>query len=209
MRILAIVAAAVWMSPVFAGPTLEMKTSMGVIEIELNEEKAPVSVKNFVSYVNEKYFDGTVYHRVIDGFMIQGGGFVLGKDGSLSKKDTKAPIINEATASGLTNDRGTIAMARTNDPNSATSQFFINHKDNAFLNPSPNNPAGYAVFGKVTKGMDVVDKIAKVKTTTKDMMGDVPVEAVVIESVRLTDGKAETPKKTAKAEPAKAAPEKK
>ena len=209
MRILAIVAAAMWMSPVFAGPTLEMKTSMGVIEVELNEEKAPVSVKNFVSYVNEKYFDGTVYHRVIDGFMIQGGGFVIGKDGSLTKKDTKAPIINEATASGLTNDRGTIAMARTNDPNSATSQFFLNHKDNAFLNPSPNNPAGYAVFGKVTKGMDVVDKIAKVKTTTKDMMGDVPVEPVIIESVRVMDKKTEAPKKTAKAEPTKATTEKK
>ena len=163
-------------------PVVVMDTSMGEIAIELDAEKAPITTENFLKYVDDKFFDGLTFHRVIPGFMIQGGGF----DEQLQQKEQglRAPIRNES-GNGLTNTRGTIAMARTNDPNSATSQFFINHRDN----PPLDQGAGYAVFGKVTGGMDVVDKIANTRTTTKRdargfQMADVPVETVVIKSVR-------------------------
>jgi len=159
---------------------IEMVTSMGTMQIELDEEKAPVTVENFVGYANDGFFDGTIFHRVINGFMIQCGGM----NPDLSQKENKAPIVNEAN-NGLKNDKGTLAMARTNDPNSATSQFFINHADNAFLNcAGPSNP-GYAVFGKVTDGMDIVEAIANVKTGRSGMYDDVPTETVTIESVKV------------------------
>lgn len=154
---------------------VKLQTSMGDIVIELNEQAAPVTVKNFLGYVEEGFFDAKVFHRVIPNFMIQGGGFT--KDMAQSK--THDPITNEA-ANGLKNERGTIAMARTNDPNSATAQFFINHKDNDFLNHAGSANPGYAVFGKTVEGMDVVDAIASVKTTTQQGMDDVPVEPVMI-----------------------------
>ena len=158
----------------------KVETSLGTIELALDAAKAPISVSNFVSYAKSGHYDGTVFHRVIKGFMIQGGGFT--KD--LRQKETRAPIRNEA-ANGLKNDRGTIAMARTMIVDSATSQFFINHKDNDFLNHTSNDMRGfgYAVFGKVTKGMEVVDKIAAVQTGFARGMGDVPVEPVVISKV--------------------------
>ena len=157
-----------------------IETSLGSIELALDAAKAPVTVSNFVAYAKAGHYDGTVFHRVIRNFMIQGGGFT--KD--LRQKETRAPIRNEA-ANGLKNDRGTIAMARTMIVDSATSQFFINHKDNAFLNHTSNDMRGfgYAVFGKVTKGMEVVDKIAAVQTGFARGMGDVPVEPVVISKV--------------------------
>ncbi|MHC4365824.1 MAG: peptidylprolyl isomerase [Planctomycetota bacterium] len=159
---------------------VELDTSMGEIVIELNEEAAPVTAKNFLQYVEDGFFDGTIFHRVIPSFMIQGGGFTA----NMQRKATQPAIVNEA-ANGLKNDRGTVAMARTNDPDSATSQFFINHGDNDSLNyTGPGNP-GYAVFGKVVKGMDVVDKIAVVKTTRTGPYSDVPVEPVVIKSTKL------------------------
>ena len=149
-----------------------LETSLGNIEIELDAQKAPISVENFLAYVDSGHYDGTIFHRVIGGFMIQGGGF----DESFSQKATRGPIKNEF-GNGLTNQRGTIAMARTNDPHSATSQFFINLVDNGFLNQG----AGYAVFGKVTAGMDVVDKIAAVKTGRKGPFSqDAPQETVKI-----------------------------
>jgi cyclophilin family peptidyl-prolyl cis-trans isomerase len=158
-------------------PVVVLETSKGVIEVELNEAKAPVSSKNFLDYVDSKFFDGLIFHRVIDNFMIQGGGFTP----DMSQKQGKAPIENEA-GNGLTNDKYTIAMARTNVVNSATSQFFINTKDNAFLNHKDNTQQGfgYAVFGKVVKGMEVVDAIGKVKTGTKNGFNDVPLETVTI-----------------------------
>lgn len=159
-------------------PMVEMKTSLGNIELQLNQAKAPVSVANFQQYVSSGFYKGTVFHRVIPGFMIQGGGF----DEKMNQKTTQAPIKNEAN-NGLTNDKYTIAMARTNDPDSATAQFFINVNNNAFLNYSASNP-GYAVFGKVTKGFDVVDKIAGVKTATVGMYENVPTTPVVIKSVK-------------------------
>lgn len=161
-------------------PVVVIKTSLGEIRVELFEDKAPATVKNFLRYADEKFYDGTVFHRVIDDFMIQGGGF--GPD--MRKKDTHEPIKNEASAE-LKNDRGTIAMARTNIVDSATSQFFINVKDNAFLNHKDNTPQGfgYAVFGKVIEGMDVVDKIKKVETTTMGSYQNVPKNPVVIVSV--------------------------
>lgn len=173
-------------------PVVAMKTSMGTIKIELFAEKAPVTVKNFLSYVDGKFFDGTVFHRVINNFMIQGGGFTNAVP--MRQKNTKPTIVNEAD-NGLKNDRGTIAMARTQDPNSATSQFFINVVDNKMLNKSQGN-AGYAVFGKVIAGMDVVDKIRAVPTGSSPAISmyngkeiqqafqDVPQSPVVIESVR-------------------------
>jgi peptidyl-prolyl cis-trans isomerase A (cyclophilin A) len=164
-----------------AGPVVEMKTSEGTMVIELDEKAAPVTVKNFLAYVNDKFYDGTIFHRVIDGFMIQGGGYVV-KGDKLDEKATKAPIANEAK-NGLKNDRGTIAMARTSDPNSATSQFFINHVNNDRLNyPNPDGH-GYAVFGRVVEGLDVVDKIAKVKTGMRYGMADVPEKEIKILSV--------------------------
>ncbi len=154
-----------------------IKTSMGNIEAELYPDKAPKTVENFLAYADGKFFDGTIFHRVINGFMIQGGGFTP----DMVQKPTKAPIPIESS-NGLKNLRGTLAMARTNDPNSATSQFFINHKDNAFLDPSPQGP-GYAVFGKVTSGLEIVDKIANAKTGNKGMHQDVPAEPIVIQSI--------------------------
>ena len=159
---------------------VKLETSMGDIVIELNEEAAAVTVKNFLRYVEEGFYDGTIFHRVIPNFMIQGGGFTA----DMRRKQTLEPIINEA-ANGLKNDRGTITMARTNDPDSATSQFFINHKDNDFLNYAQGRNPGYAVFGKVVEGMNVVDAIAAVGTTMRRGMQDVPVEPVVIKSATL------------------------
>lgn len=158
-----------------------METSLGKIEIELNREKAPKSTENYLTYVDAKHYDGTIFHRVINGFMIQGGGF----DDKMKEKSTRAPIPNEA-ANGLKNERGSIAMARTMDPNSATAQFYINVVDNPaldFRDPSPRG-IGYAVFGKVTSGMDVVDKIKAVATGVKNGMEDVPSTPVVIKSIR-------------------------
>ena len=161
------------------GLVVVMETSMGSIEIELNENKAPVTVKNFLSYVTSGTYDGTIFHRVMDGFMIQGGGFT--PDGN--KKPTNPPIELESN-NGLTNNLGTIAMARTNIPDSATNQFFINVKDNNFLNYSPTSP-GYAVFGKVVSGMDIVKQIKKVETGTRGGMKDWPVDDVLIKKVFL------------------------
>jgi cyclophilin family peptidyl-prolyl cis-trans isomerase len=160
---------------------VKLQTSMGDIVIELNQKAAPVTVKNFLDYVQDGIYNGTIFHRVINGFMIQGGGF----GANMQRKGTKPPIVNEAS-NGLKNDRGTIAMARTNVPDSATSQFFINLVNNAPLNYSSKSP-GYAVFGKVVKGMEVVDAIAKVKTTTRSGMRDVPAEVVEIKSAEILD----------------------
>ncbi|WP_322043309.1 peptidylprolyl isomerase [Paraburkholderia sp. J67] len=157
---------------------VELHTNHGVIKLELNAEKAPKTVANFLEYVKSGHYDGTVFHRVIDGFMIQGGGFEAG----MTQKPTQAPIENEAN-NGLKNVRGSIAMARTNDPHSASAQFFINVADNDFLNHSSPTPQGwgYAVFGKVVDGLDVVEKIKSVKTGSKGFHQDVPVDDVVIE----------------------------
>jgi peptidyl-prolyl cis-trans isomerase A (cyclophilin A) len=161
---------------------VRLKTTKGDIVLELNAEKAPITVENFLGYVKKKHYDGTVFHRVIDGFMIQGGGFKLdGKD--LVEQQTGKGIVNEGQ-NGLKNDRGTIAMARTSDPNSATAQFFINVADNAALN-FPSN-GGYAVFGKVVEGMGVVDKIKAVQTRADARLGgDVPVEPITIQSASI------------------------
>ena len=160
-----------------------METSLGTIKVELFADVAPVTVKNFLAYVDDKHYDGTIYHRVIKDFMVQGGGF----DANMQQKKTKPAIVNES-ANGLKNTRGTLAMARTNDPDSATSQFFINTVDNAFLNKSATNP-GYCVFAKVVEGMDVVDKIRAVATGTdaKSGMKDVPTTTVTIKSIKKTD----------------------
>ena len=163
---------------------VKLETSMGDIVIELNEEAAPITVKNFLQYVEEGFYDGTIFHRVIPNFMIQGGGFTA----EMVRKETHAPIANEAS-NGLKNDRGTITMARTNNPDSATAQFFINHKNNNSLNYAENRNPGYTVFGKVIEGMETVDKIAAVKTATRMGMGDVPVEPVVIKSAKVTSDK--------------------
>jgi peptidyl-prolyl cis-trans isomerase A (cyclophilin A) len=158
---------------------VKLQTSMGDIVVELDKAKAPKTVDNFVQYVKAGHYDGTIFHRVIEGFMIQGGGMKA----DMSEKPTRAPIPLEAE-NGLKNDRGTIAMARTMDPNSATAQFFINVVNNDMLNArGPGN--GYAVFGKVVKGMDVVDKIRMVKTTTKPPHADVPAEPVIIKKATL------------------------
>ena len=159
---------------------VKFHTSMGDIVIELNEQAAPVTVKNFLGYVEDGFFDGKIFHRVIKDFMIQGGGFTA----EMVQGQTRDPIKNEA-GNGLKNDRGTIAMARTNDPDSATAQFFINHKNNDFLNYAGEGNPGYAVFGKTIESMDVVDTIASVQTTTQGGMGDVPVEPVVIISAEV------------------------
>jgi cyclophilin family peptidyl-prolyl cis-trans isomerase len=166
----------------FAQPTVEIKTNKGSIVVELNQDKAPNTVANFVKYANDGFYTGTVFHRVISGFMIQGGGL----DKNLNEKETRAPIKNEAD-NGLANNIGTIAMARTNDPHSASSQFFINVANNAFLNHTEKSDRGwgYTVFGKVVKGMDVVDKIAKIPTDG----GDVPTQTIVIESVTVLPNK--------------------
>lgn len=157
-------------------------TNFGNITLELTPEKTPKTVANFLKYIEKNHFEGTLFHRVIPGFMIQGGGLAKG----LIEKETLAPIENEA-GTGLTNRRGTIAMARTNDPHSATSQFFINLTDNAFLNYQSANAQGYGycVFGSVTDGLDVIDKIAQVKTGNKNGHGDVPLEDVIIEKIEI------------------------
>jgi len=166
-------------APAAKGTKVRLKTTKGDIVLELNTEKAPVTVANFLSYVNKKHYDGTVFHRVIDGFMIQGGGFKQ-EGQNLLEQPTGKGIANEGK-NGLNNERGTIAMARTSDPNSATAQFFINVADNAMLN-FPSN-GGYAVFGKVVEGMDVVDKIKGTKTRADAKLGgDVPVEPITIQS---------------------------
>lgn len=157
-----------------------LTTNYGKIELQLDQAKAPLSVANFEQYVKSGFYKDKIFHRVIPNFMIQGGGF----DKDMNQAATKAPIKNEAN-NGLKNDKYTIAMARTNDPDSATAQFFINVKDNDFLNYSPSNP-GYAVFGKVTKGQDVVDKIAAVKTGSKGMYQDVPDSPVTITNATLS-----------------------
>lgn len=161
-----------------ANPHVLLTTSLGEIEIELAADKAPISTKNFLAYVESGFYDGTQFHRVIPGFMIQGGGF----DADMSEKDTQAPIKNEAD-NGLRNERGTLAMARTQVVDSATSQFFINHKDNAFLDHGGRD-FGYAVFGKVVRGMEVVDKIAQVPTGNRGMHQNVPRQPVLIVSAK-------------------------
>lgn len=164
---------------------IKLETSMGEIFLELDAEKAPKTVENFLAYVNAGHYDGTIFHRVIDGFMIQGGGMTE----DMKEKPTNAPIENEAD-NGLTNDAYTVAMARTMDPHSATAQFFINVKKNDFLNFSSKSPQGwgYAVFGKVTKGHGVVNKIKQVATGTKGVHDDVPKEAVTIIKAEVVEG---------------------
>ncbi len=161
--------------------TVVVSTSMGDIHIELDSKNAPGTVENFLKYVDSKSYDGTIFHRVMNGFMIQGGGFKIEKD-TFKKTKTNAPIKNESEKTPA-NMRGTIAMARTSAPNSATNQFFINVADNAFLN-YPNNGGGYATFGKVTKGLEIVDKIKAAKTTSKNGMQNVPVETITIKSIK-------------------------
>ena len=166
-----------------ANPEVELKTNMGTITLELYPDKAPKTVENFLQYVKDGFFKGTIFHRVINGFMVQGGGFTP----EYAQKKTRAPVPNEAN-NGLKNDVGTIAMARTSDPHSATAQFFINHKNNDFLNHSAPTPQGwgYTVFGKVTKGMDVVNKIATLDTGAMGpFQSDVPRKQVVIEDARI------------------------
>ena len=165
-----------------ANPVVVIETSLGSMTAELFADKAPKTVENFLAYVKSDFYRGTIFHRVIKTFMIQGGGFTA----DMNKKATRAPIPNEAT-NGLSNKRGTLAMARTSDVNSATAQFFINTKDNTGLDHRGNSPDafGYAVFGNVTEGLDVLDKIASVPTTTKGSYQDVPVTDVVIKSIRL------------------------
>ena len=161
---------------------IRFTTNKGVIDIELDHEHAPKSSANFEQYVRDGFYDGTIFDRVIKGFMIQGGGFERG----MKEKATRAPIENEA-ANGLKNNKYTIAMARTSDPHSASSQFFINVADNDFLNHTAPNPQGwgYAVFGKVTAGQNVVDEIARVPTSTRGFYGDVPVDDIVIEKAEI------------------------
>ncbi len=159
-------------------PVLEIETSLGTMVAELDAKKAPESVKNFLQYVAEKYYDGTIFHRVMKDFMIQGGGFTI----NMTRKPTRESVQNEAK-NGLKNKRGTLAMARTSHPHSATGQFFINHRDNAFLDYPGQDGWGYAVFGKLLSGEDVLDKIAAVKTGS----GDIPGTPVVIKSIRLVE----------------------
>jgi cyclophilin family peptidyl-prolyl cis-trans isomerase len=186
-KLLALIALSVVGADALAADTrVELKTNRGPIVIELNQAKAPKTVANFLQYVKDGHYNGTVFHRVIDGFMIQGGGF----DQDMRQKTTRASIENEA-ANGLKNDYGTIAMARTPDPYSASAQFFINVKNNDFLNyrePTPQG-YGYTVFGKVVSGMDIVDKIAKVPTGNAGPHQNVPREPVVIESAVILPAK--------------------
>lgn len=161
---------------------IRLSTSLGDIVLEMNTEAAPLTTDNFIQYVRDGHYDGTIFHRVIAGFMIQGGGM----DAGMNEKETRAPIKNEAQ-NGLTNNKYTIAMARTNQPHSASSQFFINTKDNAFLNFTGEDPQGwgYAVFGRVVEGQEVVDKIENVDTTSRSFHDDVPVEPIVIEKAEV------------------------
>jgi peptidyl-prolyl cis-trans isomerase B (cyclophilin B) len=189
-RTLFLVAAVCWLGAgagqveAAGNPVVLMSTTMGDIKIELDQEKAPKTVANFLTYVKEKHYDGTILHRVIPGFMIQGGGM----DEDMNERPTHDPVQNEAD-NGLKNVVGSIAMARTNDPNSATAQFFINVKDNTFLDHRSKTTGGYgyAVFGKVIDGMDVVKKIENVKTTTKSPHQNVPDEPVIIKSIRIVE----------------------
>ena len=158
-----------------AAPQVRLSTSMGDIVLELYPDKAPKTVENFLQYVRDKHYDGTIFHRVMDGFMIQGGGF----NSDLQQKATRAPVVLEAQ-NGLKNDRGTIAMARTPNPNSATAQFFINVVNNAMLNAPNPDGHGYAVFGKVVQGMDTVDKIKGAATGNKGMHQNVPLQTITI-----------------------------
>jgi cyclophilin family peptidyl-prolyl cis-trans isomerase len=157
---------------------IRFETSLGDFTIELFDKAAPVTVANFLQYIDDGFLDGTIFHRIVPGFVIQGGGFTE----DMTQKTTRAPIKNEAD-NGLKNDRGTLSMARTNDVNSATSQFFVNLKDNEFLDHKRGN-FGYAVFARVTEGMDVIDKIAAVETGRRRGFEDVPVQAVIMKSVR-------------------------
>ena len=168
--------------PTPSGPVVVLETSLGRIRIGLYDDKSPVSTENFLKYVRKGHYNGTIFHRVIPTFMIQGGGMTP----DMNEKPTDPPIRNEAR-NGVRNGRGTVAMARTNDPNSATSQFFINLKDNAFLDFGIRG-AGYAVFGEVLEGMDVVDKIAAVPTTRRAQQDDVPVTPVLITSAKVEGG---------------------
>lgn len=180
-----LVANPLWAAQTTTNPKVQIQTNMGDIVLELNAKAAPKTVVNFLQYAKSGFYKNTIFHRVIPGFMIQGGGFVSG----LEEKDTKAPIALESR-NGLTNQRGTIAMARTSDPNSATSQFFINVANNNFLNADQAQDGnGYAVFGKVVSGMEVVDKIAGVKTHTVRYYDDVPIRDVVIKNVSILKGK--------------------
>ena len=161
-------------------PVVVIETSMGTIKAELFEDKSPITVKNFLRYVDEKHYDGTVFHRVISDFMIQGGGFEPG----MKEKKTRDPIKNESS-NGLSNQKYTVAMARTREPNSATAQFYVNVKDNTFLDKAKaQDGVGYCVFAKVVEGMDVVDKIKQVQTGRRGFHDDVPLQDVVIRSVR-------------------------
>ena len=185
LPIFTMLALATWFGTLHAqdNPTAVVRTSMGEFEVELYADKAPLSVENFINYANSGYYDGTIFHRVIGHFMIQGGGFTP----DMQKKETGEPIQNEAS-NGLQNKRGTLAMARTNNPHSATSQFFINVQDNPDLNYTGEGSSrewGYAVFGRVTSGMSVIDSIRFVETTARQPFSDVPVEPVVIESVEI------------------------
>ena len=163
-----------------AAPSVQFQTSAGDFVIELNAEKAPKTVENFLQYVNDKHYEGTVFHRVIDGFMVQGGGFTV----AMAQKPTRGPIPLEA-ANGLRNDRGTIAMARSGNPNSATAQFFVNVVDNPGLNAPQPDGFGYAVFGKVSSGMETIDKIRVLPTGNKSGMQNVPLTPITINSVRI------------------------
>ncbi|HZX32339.1 MAG TPA: peptidylprolyl isomerase [Rhodocyclaceae bacterium] len=183
-KLLAIAAGTLVAAAAWAAPTVEMQTSMGKIVIELAPDKAPESVENFLKYARDGFYNGTIFHRVMPGFMIQGGGF----DDKMVQKPTRAPIRNEAK-NGLSNVRGSIAMARTSMPHSATAQFFINHADNRNLDYPSFDGWGYAVFGKVTQGMDVVDKIAQVPTTVSGMHENVPRTPVVIQNVKIISEK--------------------
>ena len=160
--------------------TVIVSTSLGEIHIELDSKSAPITVKNFLKYVDAKHYDGTIFHRIIGNFMVQGGGFKE-TDGSFKKQPTNPPIKNESEKTP-SNKRGTIAMARTSEPNSATAQFFINVVDNPFLD-YPNNGGGYATFGKVVKGIEVVEKMRAVKTSSKNGMADVPTQTITIKSI--------------------------
>ena len=180
-KLFALAVGLIWnLSVLAANPILEMKTNQGTIFIELYADKAPKTVENFLQYARDGFYNGTIFHRVMDGFMIQGGGFEPG----MKQKPTRAPIENEAK-NGLKNAAGTLAMARTQDPHSASAQFFINLVGNPPLDYPSRDGWGYAVFGKVTQGFDIVQKIAKVKTGNAGFHPNVPVDPVMIESVRL------------------------
>ena len=175
-----VVASLAWGQPLRAAdPVVILKTSMGEIDIQLDPKHAPISTENFLNYVKDGFYNGTIFHRIIPGFVVQGGGFTP----DMTQKPTKAPIKNEAT-NGLKNYKGTISMARTNDPDSATSQFFLNLSDNAMLDPSMES-AGYAVFGKITRGVDVLEKMAGVQTTTVGPFQDVPAKPVTLISATI------------------------